>query len=52
VTYLPPLQAVLGTEPVALADGMLIIGIGAVFFATLEIEKQIRLGLRRGLQSY
>jgi magnesium-transporting ATPase (P-type) len=47
VTYLPPLQVVLGTEPVPLADGLLIIGIGAVFFAIIEIEKQIRLGLRR-----
>ncbi len=47
VTYLPPLQAVLGTEPVPLAEGILIIGIGAVFFAIIEIEKQIRLGLTR-----
>jgi magnesium-transporting ATPase (P-type) len=48
VTYLPPLQAVLGTEPVPLADGVLIVAIGAVFFALIEIEKQIRLGLRAG----
>lgn len=47
VTYLPPLQAVLGTEPVPLADGLLIVGIGAAFFALIEIEKQIRLGLTR-----
>ena len=47
VTYLPPLQAVLGTEPVPLADGLLIVAIGAVFFAIIEVEKQIRLGLRR-----
>jgi calcium-translocating P-type ATPase len=47
VTYLPPLQAVLGTEPVPLADGLLIVAIGAAFFAIIEIEKQIRLGLRR-----
>lgn len=46
VTYLPPLQAVLGTEPVPLADGLLIVAIGAVFFAIIEIEKQIRLGLK------
>jgi len=46
VTYLPPLQAVLGTSPVALIDGLLIVGIGAAFFALIEIEKQIRLGLR------
>ena len=48
VTYLPPLQAVLGTQPVPFMDGFLIIGIGAVFFAIIEIEKQIRLGLSDG----
>ena len=41
VTYLPSLQAILGTEPVPLADGLLIVGIGAAFFAIIEIEKQI-----------
>lgn len=46
VTYLPPLQAVLGTRPVPLADGLLIVAIGVAFFAIIEIEKQIRLGLR------
>jgi len=46
VTYLPPLQALLGTEPVPLADGLLIVAVGAAFFAVIEIEKQIRLGLR------
>lgn len=46
VTYLSPLQAVLGTGPVSLADGLLIVGIGAAFFALIEIEKQIRLGLK------
>ena len=46
VTYLAPFQAVLGTAPVPVFDGLLIVGIGAVFFALIEIEKQIRLGLR------
>ena len=46
VTYLPPLQLLLGTEPVPLADGLLIVGIGIAFFALIEIEKQIRLGLQ------
>lgn len=46
VTYLPPLQAVLGTQAVPFWDGVLIVGIGAAFFAIIEIEKQIRLGLR------
>lgn len=47
ITYIPLLQSVLGTEPVALFDGLLIVGIGAAFFAIIEIEKQIRLGLQR-----
>lgn len=47
VTYLPPLQTVLGTASVPLFDGLLIVGIGAAFFALIEIEKQIRLGLKR-----
>lgn len=47
VTYLPPFQMILGTAPVPLADGVLIVGIGVAFFAILEIEKQIRLGLKR-----
>jgi calcium-translocating P-type ATPase len=46
VTYLPPLQAVLGTRSVPLKDGLLIVAIGAAFFALIEIEKQIRLGLK------
>jgi calcium-translocating P-type ATPase len=46
VTYLPPLQAVLGTRSVPLMDGLLIVAIGAAFFALIEIEKQIRLGLK------
>ena len=48
VTYLPPLQPMLGTEPVPLWDGMLILAIGAAFFAIIEIEKQIRLALKVG----
>lgn len=47
MTYLPPFQAVLGTEAVPLRDGLLIVGIGVVFFALLEMEKQMRLALRR-----
>ncbi len=46
VTYLPPLQAILGTRPVPLLDGFLIVGVGAAFFAIIEIEKQIRLGFK------
>ncbi len=47
VTYLPPLQAALGTRPVPLSDGILIVCVGIAFFALIEIEKQIRLGLGR-----
>lgn len=46
VTYLQPFQGVLGTMQVPLFDGLLIVGIGAVFFALIEIEKQIRLGFK------
>ena len=49
VTYLPPLQAPLGTASVPLADGLLIVAIGAAFFAIIEIEKHIRVGLARTL---
>ena len=37
VTYLPPLQALLGTEPVPLADGLLIVSVGAAFFAIVGL---------------
>jgi hypothetical protein len=46
VTYLPPMQVIFGTESVPVWDGALIVGIGGVLFAVLEIEKQIRLGIR------
>lgn len=45
LTYLPPLQAVFGTQPVPLFDGLLIVAIGAIFFALIETEKQMRLAL-------
>ncbi|MGP3726365.1 cation-transporting P-type ATPase [Cereibacter sphaeroides] len=47
VTYVPFLQRILGTEAVSVADGLLVVAIGAIFFAIIEIEKQIRLGLAR-----
>ncbi len=46
ITYVPPLQAVFGTQGVPLGDGLLIVALGAVFFALIETEKQIRLALR------
>lgn len=47
VTYFPPLQQVFGTRAVPLTDGMLIVAVGAVFFAIIETEKQLRLAVRR-----
>ncbi|MBU2487047.1 MAG: cation-transporting P-type ATPase [Alphaproteobacteria bacterium] len=46
ITYLPPLQAVFGTQGVPPFDGLLIVGVGAVFFALIETEKQMRLAFR------
>lgn len=43
---MPPLSAVLGTAAVPVAEGILILGIGAVFFALIETEKQMRLAFR------
>ncbi|MEW5424842.1 cation-transporting P-type ATPase [Amorphus sp. 3PC139-8] len=51
ITYLPPLQAVFGTQAVPLIDGLLIVGTGAVFFALIETEKQMRLAMRRPMPS-
>ena len=49
ITYLTPLQKIFGTASVQVRDGVLIVAVGAVFFALLEVEKQIRLGLRRSM---
>ncbi|WP_273522835.1 cation-transporting P-type ATPase [Rhodosalinus sediminis] len=46
ITYVPPLQALFGTEGVPLLDGVLIVAIGAVFFGLIETEKQMRLAVR------
>lgn len=49
ITYIPWLQQVFGTAAVPLQDGVLIVAVGAAFFAIIETEKQIRLrvaGLR------
>ncbi|MBO6531339.1 MAG: cation-transporting P-type ATPase [Erythrobacter sp.] len=47
VTYAPPMQAIFGTASVGLADGLIIIAIGAALFALLELEKQVRLAIGR-----
>lgn len=45
--YLAPMQSVFGTPSVPAIDGLLLVSVGAVFFAILEAEKQLRLGQRR-----
>lgn len=47
VTYLPPLQQAFGTAAVPAFDGILIVLVGAAFFAVIETEKQLRLVFRR-----
>ena len=47
ITYLPPLQRLFDTESVAFVDGALIIAVGVVSFALIEVIKQIQLGLKR-----
>ncbi|MFY8101619.1 MAG: HAD-IC family P-type ATPase [Allorhizobium sp.] len=49
VTYLPIMQSLFGTQSVPLQDGVLIVGLGVVFFALVEVEKQMRLALRKRL---
>lgn len=51
VTYFPPLQQVFGTRAVPLTDGMVIVAVGAVFFAIIETEKQLRLAVRRTVRA-
>jgi magnesium-transporting ATPase (P-type) len=51
ITYAPPLQAIFGTAAVGLTDGMIVVGLGVVLFALLEVEKQLRLALRRKPQT-
>ncbi|MFP1632146.1 cation-transporting P-type ATPase [Zhengella sp. ZM62] len=46
ITYLPPLQRVFSTQAVPLFDGMIIVGVGVLLFAIIEIEKQLRLAIK------
>jgi magnesium-transporting ATPase (P-type) len=46
-TYLPPLQELFATEAIPPADLLPILGVGATLFALIEVEKQIRLRLKR-----
>jgi magnesium-transporting ATPase (P-type) len=43
MTYLPVMQAIFSTRAVPLHAGLITLAIGVVFFAIVEIEKQIRL---------
>ena len=47
VTYLPPLQRIIGTVAIPFFDGLLIVGVGILFFIVIEIEKQLRLSFVR-----
>ncbi len=43
ITYIPWFQNIFKTEAIGLFDGLLIIAVGIIMFAIIEIEKQIRL---------
>jgi hypothetical protein len=40
-TYLPWMHHMFATRPVALADGLAIVGIGVALFLVIEVEKQL-----------
>jgi magnesium-transporting ATPase (P-type) len=40
-TYLPPMQAVFGSRPVALGDGLAIVAVGAALLVVVELEKRL-----------
>lgn len=43
ITYVPLLQTLFATEAMGLVDGFLVLGVGVLLFATIELEKQVRL---------
>lgn len=47
ITYWPPLQGVFATRAIPLQDGLLIFALGVSLFVVLEVEKQLRLSVRR-----
>ncbi len=47
ITYHPWLQTIFGTESISFWDGVLVIAIGVMLFITIEMEKQLRLFVRR-----
>jgi magnesium-transporting ATPase (P-type) len=44
-TYLPVMQRLFQTRSIAFSDGLIIIGIGIMLLAILEVEKRLRLAL-------
>jgi magnesium-transporting ATPase (P-type) len=50
ITYIPFMQGVFSTRSVPFLDGLIIVMTGVVFFALIEIEKQIRLSFRPALR--
>ncbi len=49
ITYMPWFNKVLGTAPLSLLDGMLVIGVGLILFVILEVEKQVRIRILSSL---
>jgi magnesium-transporting ATPase (P-type) len=47
MTYLPPLQSVFATASIPLIDGVLIIAIGVALFIIIELEKRLRMAVKR-----
>jgi hypothetical protein len=43
ISYIPAMQYIFETESVPLVDGLLTVAIGALLFAIIETEKQLRL---------
>ena len=42
LTYLPPLQALFGTQALSLGDGLIVVGVGVALLFAVEAEKRIR----------
>lgn len=43
ITYLPPLQQLFDTAAVPFVDGLIVVAVGVLLFAIIEVEKQLRL---------
>jgi magnesium-transporting ATPase (P-type) len=47
ITWLPPLQAVFGTESMNLVQCLQVFGLGVALFVIIELEKQLRLRIMK-----